>query len=103
MMKKLMTQKQTKIIPLLPNASIKYIQDPELKDIYDVVNWNLINRLLADKNYTPGKREILPVQFFKAELLKNLKYAEFSYRKYTANEINNLERKQYRAFIGFTP
>jgi hypothetical protein len=99
-MKKLMTEKQTKIIPLIPNASIKYIKDPELKDIYDVVDWNLINRLLADKNYTPGKREILPVQFFKAELLKNLKYAEFSYRKYTANEINNPERKEYRAFIG---
>lgn len=99
-MKKLMAQKQTKIIPLLPNASIKYIQDPELKDIYDIVNWNLINRLLAEKNYTPGKRDILPVQFFKAELLKNLKYAEFSYRKYTANEINNPERKEYRAFIG---
>lgn len=99
-MKKLMTQKQTKIIPLLPNASIKYIQDPELKDIYDIVNWDLINRLLADKNYTPGKRDVQPVHFFRAELLKNLKYAELSYRKYTENEINNAERKEYRAFIG---
>jgi hypothetical protein len=62
-MKKLMAQKQTNIIPLLPHASIKYIQDPELKDIYDIVNWNLINRLLADKNYTPGKRDIQPVHF----------------------------------------
>jgi len=99
-MKKLMAQKQTNIIPLMPNASIKYIQDPELKDIYDIVNWNLINRLLADQHYTPGKRELQPVQFFKAELLKNLKYAELSYRKYTNNEINNPERKEYRAFIG---
>ena len=98
-MKQLMAQKQTTIIPLLPNASIKYIHDPELKAIDDIVNWNLINRLLADKNYTPGKRDILPVQFFKAELLKNLKYAEFSYRKYQ-HEINNPERKEYRAFIG---
>ena len=99
-MKKLMAQKQTKIIPLLPNASIKYIQDPELKDIYDIVNWNLINRLLADQHYTAGKRELQPVHFFRAELLKNLKYAELSYRKYTKNEINNPERKEYRAFIG---
>ena len=99
-MKQLMAQKQTTIIPLLPNASIKYIHDPELKAIDDIVNWNLINRLLADNNYTPGKRDILPVQFFKAELLKNLKYAELSYRKYTTNEINNPERKEYRAFIG---
>jgi hypothetical protein len=99
-MKKLMAQKQTKIIPLMPNASIKYIQDPELKDIYDIVNWNLINRLLADQHYTPGKRDLQPVHFFRAELLKNLKYAELSYRKYTTNEINNPERKAYRAFIG---
>jgi hypothetical protein len=99
-MKKLMAQKQTKIIPLLPNASIKYIQDGELKDIYNIVNWNFINRLLADQHYTPGKRDLQPVQFFKAELLKNLKYAELSYRKYTKNEINNPDRKEYRAFIG---
>jgi hypothetical protein len=99
-MKQLMAQKQTAIIPLLPHASVKYIHDPELKAIHHTINWNLINRLLADKHYTPGKRDILPVQFFKAELLKNLKYAELSYRKYTTNEINNPERKEYRAFIG---
>jgi hypothetical protein len=99
-MKRLMAQKQTNIIPLLPNASTKYIKDNELKEIYDIVNWNLINRLLADPHYTPGKRALQPVHFFKAELLKNLKCAELSYRKYTSNEINNLERKEYRAFIG---
>jgi hypothetical protein len=99
-MKQLMAQRQTNIIPLLPNASIKYIQDAELKDIYNMVNWNLINRLLADPHYTPGKRALQPVHFFRAELLKNLKCAELSYRKYTTNEINNPERKEYRAFIG---
>ena len=99
-MKQLMAQKQTNIIPLMPHGRIKYIQDPELKEIYDMVNWNLINRLLADKNYTAGKRALQPVHFFRAELLKNLKYAELSYRKYTTNEINNPERKEYRAFIG---
>jgi hypothetical protein len=99
-MKQLMAQRQTNIIPLMPHANIKYIQDPELKDIYDMVNWNLINRLLADKSYTPGKRELQPAHFFRAELLKNLKYAELSYRKYTKNEINDPERKEHRAFIG---
>ena len=38
-MKKLMAEKQTKIIPLIPGASITNIKDPELKDIYHVVNW----------------------------------------------------------------
>jgi hypothetical protein len=59
-----------------------------------------INSLLADQKYTPGKRDLQPVQFFRAELLKNIKYAELNYRKYTKNEINNPERKEYRAFIG---
>ena len=99
-MKKLMTEKQTKIIPLIPGASINNIKDPELRDIYHLVNWELINRLLAEKNYMPGKRELLPVQFFKAELLKHLKCPEISYRKYTEKEINNGERKENRAFIG---
>ena len=99
-MKQLMAQKQTNIIPLLPHASTKYIKDNELKDIYDLVNWNLINSLLADQKYTAGKRDLQPVHFFRTELLKNIKYAELSYRKYTTNEINNPERKEYRAFIG---
>jgi hypothetical protein len=101
-MKQLMAQQQTTIIPLLPTASIKYIKDPELKAIYNMVNWNLLNRLLADQHYTAGKRELQPVHFFRAELLKNLKYAEFSYRKYE-HEINNPERQEYRAFIGLKP
>jgi len=99
-MKKLMTEKQTKIISLIPNARVNQIKDPELKDIYNMIDWSLINRLLADQNYTPGKREFLPVQFFKAELLKHLKYPELSYRKYTEKEIQNPERKENRAFIG---
>ena len=99
-MKKLMAEKQAKIIPLIPGANITDIKDPELKDTYHLVNWDLINRLLAGKNYTPGKRNVLPVQFFKAELLKHLKYHEFSYRKYAEREINNAERKENRAFIG---
>jgi len=99
-MKKLMTQKQLKLIPLFANGNIKYVTDPELKDIYQMVDWTLINQLIAPPNYTPGRRNLLPVQFFKAELLKHLKYPEFSYRKYTDHEINNPERKENRAFIG---
>ena len=99
-MKKLMTQKQCKIIPLLADSGINDINDPELIDIYEVVDWDLINRLLANPNFTPGKRDIFPVHFFKAELLKHLKYPELSYRKYDEREINNPERKENRAFIG---
>lgn len=67
---------------------------------YDMVDWDLINSFLSPSNYTPGKREILPVNFFRAELLKHLKYPEISYRKFDEREINNPERKENRAFIG---
>ncbi len=99
-MKILMNRKQYSIFSLTNKINKNRISDPELLDIFDMVDWELINSLVAPSDYAPGKREIQPVQFFKAELLKHLKCAEFSYRKYTEQEINNPERKEYRAFIG---
>ena len=55
---------------------------------------------LHQKNYSHNHRDKFPVQYFKAELLKSLKYPELSYRKYLEREINNKERKENRAFIG---
>ena len=58
-MKQLMAQKQTNIIPLSSNASSNYIKDNELKQIYDIVDWNLSiaywlikNILLAKEIYS---------------------------------------------------
>jgi len=82
------------------NPKMNDIKDPELHFLEELIDWNLINQLLADEKYTPGKRKIFPFQFFKAELLKQLKYAELAYRKYTPREINNPERKENRAFLG---
>ncbi len=76
------------------------IKDPELRDIIEIVDWDLINDLLLDRNYTAGKRSLIPVQLFRAELLKHLKYPELSYRKYAEREINKEERKENRTFIG---
>ncbi len=81
------------------NPKIDDIKDPELRFLEELIDWNLINQLLADENYTPGKRKIFPFQFFKAELLKQLKFAELAYRKYDPREINNPERKENRAFL----
>lgn len=82
------------------NSRINDITDPELRFLEEHIDWNLINQLLADEKYTPGKRKIFPFQFFKAELLKQLKFPEIAYRKYARCEINNPERKENRAFIG---
>ena len=45
---------------------------------------------------------IFPYHLFRAELLKSLKYPEISYRKYCDIELNNLERKTNRAFVGLS-
>ena len=81
------------------NPKINAINDDELRFLEELIDWRLINQLLVNKKYTPGKRDIHPVQFFKAELLKQLKYPEISYRKYDEREINNPERKENRAFL----
>jgi len=102
-MRRLIQGKQLKILQLSSWKSKEAIKDKELQKIYELVDWNLLNQLLADENYTPGKREILPSQYFRAELLKHLKYPELSYRKYDKREINNPERQENRAFLGLKP
>jgi hypothetical protein len=85
-------------LKLLTNKTA--IKDPELQFINQLCDWPFVNKLLEPKNYSHAHREIYPVQLFKAELLKSLKYPELSYRKYCDKELNNKERKENRAFIG---
>ena len=76
------------------------IKDPVLKYVDELLEDQIINRLLSYKGYTPSKRDYFPSHFFKAELLKALMYPEISYRKYCTEEYFGLDRKQNRAFIG---
>lgn len=91
------------MLPLHLKTKLTALRDPELRAIHELVDWAFVNRLLAPDNYAPGKRRIHPVQFFKAELLKCLHYAEIAYRKYCAREINKPDRQENRAFIGLRP
>lgn len=100
MQKQIKQRRHNWLFQHLPYRRLTNIKDRELRDIIGMVDWALINDLLLDRNYTPGRREIIPVQLFRAELLKHLKYPELSYRKYAAREINNEERKENRTFIG---
>ena len=91
---------QSGILPFKLKVNKKSIKDPELQFIHNLCDWPFVNELLAPKNYSHNHRDKFPVQYFKAELLKSLKYPELSYRKYLEREINNKERKENRAFIG---
>jgi hypothetical protein len=45
-------------------------------------------------------RVFFPSQYFRAELLKAIKYPEFSYRKFCSDECMGSERKRNRVFMG---
>lgn len=89
----------------------KAIKDYELKLIDELINDEVINKLLSYDGYSPAMREFLPSLFFRAELLKSIKFPEVSYRKYCGDDKNyaghketspylGMECKQNRAFIG---
>lgn len=78
----------------------RYIEDPELKMIDELLDNEILNDLFSYEGYSPTMREYFPSQMFKAELLKNLKYSEISYRKYSSPEYMGKDRKENRAFIG---
>ncbi len=74
--------------------------DPLLKYIDDILDDSILGQLLWYKGFTPGKRDFMPVQFFRAELLKALKYSEISYRKFCSKDYMGMERKENKEFLG---
>jgi len=90
-----------KIIKLCNNKrSSTYIADEEMQFIDQLIDNGIINRLLAYDGYSPAMRDFFPSNFFRAELLKAIKYPEISYRKFCSEEYLGLDRKQNRVFIG---
>lgn len=77
-----------------------YIKDKELQFIDELLDDRILNRLLANEGYSPAKRDIFPNNFFRAELLKAIKYPEISYRKFCTEEYLGSDRQQNRVFIG---
>ncbi len=77
-----------------------YIKDEELRYIDELIDDRIINRLLAYDGYSPAMRDLFPVNLFRAELLKAIKYPEISYRKFCTEEYLGMDRKQNRVFCG---
>jgi hypothetical protein len=98
-MKRFITGVNTHII-FLPDRRKSWHLTHELSVIDSLLDDTVLNALLAPSGYTPSKREKTPAMLFRAELLKSLYYAEMSYRKFCTLEVNDLERKRNRAFIG---
>jgi len=77
-----------------------YIKDEELRYVDELIDDGIINRLLAYDGYSPAMRDLFPANFFRAELLKAIKYPEISYRKFCTEEYLGMDRKQNRVFCG---
>ena len=77
----------------------RHFDDPELRQIDSLLDDRVLNRLLAPEGFTASMREIFPSHCFRAELLKALRYPEFSYRKFCKEVINRLANKRERAFV----
>ena len=88
-----------------------HIKDEELRFIDDLLDNQIINKLLAYKGYAPAMRDLFPSNFLRAELLKVVKYPEISYRKFCGDDkaykghkdhspYIGMDNKQNRAFIG---
>jgi hypothetical protein len=82
------------------NRSPIYIKDEELAFVDQLIDDGIINRLLSYDGYNPAMRDLFPCNFFRAELLKAIKYPEISYRKFCTEEYIGLDRKQNRVFMG---
>jgi hypothetical protein len=88
-----------------------YLKDKELGFIDDILDDQIINKLLSYDGYSPSMRGLFPSNYLRAELLKTIKYPEISYRKfcgddktYKGHKANSgyigMENKQNRIFIG---
>ena len=87
------------------------IKDKELSMIDEILDDQIINKLLSYDGFTPSMREYMPSMFLRAELIKAIKYPEISYRKFSGdngdydrhkkdNAFTGKDQKQTRAFIG---
>jgi len=87
------------IISLSKVQTPKHLQgDEELRGIDAMLDDRVLNALLSYDGYTPTKRSMFPSQCFCAEILKSLRYHEWSYRKY-CKLVGDLKSKTERSFI----
>lgn len=79
-----------------------HIKDEELLLINELLDDDVLEQLLYYPGHSKNMREISPVSYFRAEILKSLKYPEISYRKFCSKSYLGIDQKQNRAFIGLS-
>lgn len=77
-----------------------HIKDEELRFIDDLLDDQIINKLLSYEGYAPAMRDLFPSNFLRAELLKVVKYPEISYRKFCGDDKAYKSHKEHSPYIG---
>ena len=77
-----------------------HIKDDELRFIDDLLDDQIINKLLAYEGYSPAMRDLLPRHMLRCELLKALKYPEINYCKFCGDDKNYKGYKENSDDIG---
>ena len=77
-----------------------HIRDEELRFIDDILDDQIINKLLSYDGYSPAMRDLYPSNFLRAELLKAVKHPEISYRKFCGDDNDYKGHKAYNPYIG---
>lgn len=90
----------SRLLKLNKKQHALFKENDELRFIDDLLDDEIINKLLSYRGYTPSMREFFPCQFLRAELLKAIKYPEISYRKFCSKEYIGMHQKLNRLFIG---
>jgi hypothetical protein len=99
-MRRFIAEANSNILPFISPSRKKQIADRELKAIDKLLDNTIIDKLLAPDGFTASMHKIFPRHLLRAELLKSIKQPELSYRKYCPQQLNNLEHKTNRAFVG---
>jgi hypothetical protein len=77
-----------------------YLMDEELRYIDNILDDQIINKLLSYDGYSPCMRGLFPSNYLRAELLKAIKYPEISYRKFCGDDKTYKGHKPNSGYIG---
>ena len=99
-MAKLIEDSKTKILRFRHPDRSKYLENPLLCLMDEMLDDPLLNTLLAGPSLTPQKRDWMPAQLLRMELLHTAVFSSFSYRDF-CEHISSPMRKEERAFCGF--
>ena len=96
-MAKFIEDHQYTVIPFTNPSRSKYIRDPLLKFMDELLDDRIIDRLLATDGMQPAKRDWMPSRLLRIELLRSAKFPKLSVREF-CETLADLERKKERAF-----